>query len=245
MKTTLERTELKTATLTLRPAAARGETNLGWLHSRHTFSFGNYFDPEHMGFRSLRVINDDVVQAGQGFGEHPHRDAEIFSYVIEGELEHRDSMGNGRVIKAGDLQYMSAGRGVFHGEFNPSVENPVRFLQIWLRPKMGGGQPRYAEKALGQSVKLNELTLLFSGEPRDGAVEIRADADVFFGKLAAGRKVVHHSNPGRGQWIHVIKGDVSVLGTDLGPGDGAAIENADELELSTREGAEFLLFDLK
>src|SRR6185503_10844933 len=145
-------------TLVKRPAAVRGKTELGWLHSRHTFSFGGYFDPDHMGYRSLRVINDDVVEAGQGFGEHPHRDAEIFSYVIDGELEHKDSMGNGRVIKAGDLQYMSAGRGVLHGEFNPSPDRSVHFLQVWLKPKLGGGEPRYAEKALARTAKRNALT---------------------------------------------------------------------------------------
>src|SRR5438128_1160 len=160
MKTTpLIETNTTAPVIVKRPAGARGTTNLGWLRSRHTFSFGNYFDPDHMGFRSLRVINDDVVEPGAGFGEHPHRDAEIFSYVIEGELEHKDSMGNGRVIKAGDLQYISAGRGVFHSEFNPSAEKPVHFLQIWLSPKMGGGEPRYAEKAMGPTARPNDLTL--------------------------------------------------------------------------------------
>src|SRR5947207_7182997 len=168
--TTLNPTETATATIVKRPAGARGQTELGWLHSRHTFSFGNYFDPDNMGFRSLRVINDDVVEPGGGFGQHPHRDAEIFSYVIEGELEHKDSMGNGRVIKAGDLQYMSAGRGVLHSEFNPSPANPVHFLQVWLMPKTPGGQPRYAEKALSTAAQANALTLLFATESRDGAV---------------------------------------------------------------------------
>ena len=233
------------STFVKRPAAARGQTELGWLHSRHTFSFGNYFDPDHMGYRSLRVINDDVVEAGQGFGEHPHRDAEIFSYVIDGELEHKDSMGNGRVIKAGDLQYISAGHGVLHSEFNPSATSPVHFLQIWLKPKMSGGEPRYAEKAMGPTAKLNELTLLFAGEPRDGAVGIRADADIYFGKLDAGKQLTHRTESGRGQWLHVIEGDLSVAGETFKAGDGVAIENAEELELKSREGAQFLLFDLK
>ena len=178
-----------------RPAAQRGTTELGWLHSRHSFSFGNYFDPDHMGFRGLRVINDDVVEPGQGFGEHPHRDAEIFSYVLEGELEHKDSMGNGRIIKAGDLQYISAGRGVLHSEFNPSGE-------------------------------------------------IRANADVYVGKLDAGKRLVHRPPTGRGQWVHVIAGDLKVLGESLKPGDGLAIENAGELEFETQNGSQFLLFDL-
>jgi redox-sensitive bicupin YhaK (pirin superfamily) len=227
-----------------RPASARGTTELGWLHSRHTFSFGNYLDPDHMGFRALRVINDDVVEPGQGFGEHPHRDAEIFSYVIEGELEHKDSMGNGRVIKAGDLQYISAGRGVLHSEFNPSRKNCVHFLQIWLQPRMGGGQPRYAEKTLGKDARPNALTLLFAGERRDGAVEIRANADIYFGKLDAGKSLAHRSSRRHGQWVHVISGDLSVLDERLNPGDGLAIENAAALEFQSDTGAHYLLFDL-
>jgi redox-sensitive bicupin YhaK (pirin superfamily) len=227
-----------------RPAQERGQAELGWLHSRHTFSFGNYFDPDHMGFRSLRVINDDVVEPGRGFGEHPHRDAEIFSYVIEGELEHKDSMGNGRVIKAGDLQYISAGSGVLHSEFNPSAKKKVHFLQIWLTPKTGGGEPRYAEKSLGESVRPNRLTLLFASQPRDEAVAIRADADIYFGKLSAGKQIEYLTAPGRGQWLHVITGDVSLLGENLEAGDGAAVENARTLELKSRSGAQFLLFDL-
>src|SRR6185503_1261098 len=194
MKTTTMNPSASSKTILVkRPAAARGKTELGWLHSRHTFSFGGYFDPDHMGYRSLRVINDDVVEAGGGFGEHPHRDAEIFSYVIDG-----------------DLQYISAGRGVFHSEFNPSATKPVHFLQIWLKPKMGGGEPRYAEKAMGQAAKANDLTLLFAGEPRDGAVGIRADADIYFGKLDAGKQLTHRTESERGLWLHVIEGDVSV-----------------------------------
>ena len=239
--------ESKTAApvITRRPAAARGQTELGWLHSRHSFSFGNYFDPDQMGFRSLRVINDDVVEPGGGFGEHPHRDAEIFSYVIDGELEHKDSMGNGRIIKTGDLQYISAGSGVLHSEFNPSPTRPVHFLQIWLKPRTAGGEPRYAEKALGKDARPNAVTLLFAGEPRDGAVGIRADADIYFGRLDAGKHLVHRGATGRGQWLHVIDGDLSALGERLESGDGAAIENADAVEIQSRSGAQFLLFDLK
>lgn len=243
--TTLSESVKKETTVVKRPASSRGTTELGWLHSHHTFSFGNYFDPDHMGFRSLRVINDDVVEPGQGFGEHPHRDAEIFSYVIDGELEHKDSMGNGRVIKAGDLQYISAGRGVLHSEFNPSSKKRVHFLQIWLLPRMGGGEPRYAEKALGKDAKPNALTLLFAGEPRDGAVGIRADADVYFGKLDAGQRLAHRSSTERAQWIHVIDGAVTLLGENLEPDDSVAVENAETLEIHSRAGAQFLLFDLK
>jgi quercetin 2,3-dioxygenase len=242
--TTLSESVKKEPTVVKRSSAERGTTELGWLHSRHTFSFGGYFDPDHMGFRSLRVINDDVVESGKGFGQHPHRDAEIFSYVIEGELEHKDSMGNGRVIKAGDLQYISAGQGVLHSEFNPSRKNPVHFLQIWLMPQTTGGKPRYAEKALGKDAKPNALTLLFAGEPRDGAVEIRADADIYFGKLDAGKQLVHRPTTGRGQWVHLIAGELTLLGQNLKPGDGVAIENATSLELQGQSGTEFLLFDL-
>ncbi|HWY29639.1 MAG TPA: pirin family protein [Candidatus Acidoferrum sp.] len=238
------KTELVTPNIVKRPAEARGVAELGWLHSRHTFSFGNYFDADHMGFHSLRVINDDVVEPGRGFGEHPHRDAEIFSYVIEGELEHKDSLGNGRVIKAGDLQYISAGRGVVHSEFNPSPKKRVHFLQIWLTPKTSGGVPRYAEKSLGQAAGPNQLTLLFAGKAREQAIEIRADADIYFGKLDAGRQLEHSSAAERGQWLHVISGDVSVMGENLKPGDGLAVENTRTLEIKSHAGAEFLLFDL-
>jgi len=244
MKTTLlSESEEKKTVLSKRPSKERGETELGWLHSRHTFSFGNYFDPDYMGFRALRVINDDVVEPGQGFGEHPHRDAEIFSYVLEGELQHKDSMGNGRIIKAGDLQYMSAGSGVLHSEFNPSRKNRVHF-QVWLRPHTGGGTPRYAEKALGKDAKPNGLTLLFAGEPRDGAVEIRAGADVYLGRLDSGKQLVHRAGRGRGQWVHVLAGDLKVLGESLKAGDGLTIEHASELEFDSMDNAQFLLFDL-
>jgi redox-sensitive bicupin YhaK (pirin superfamily) len=245
MKTmTANESAKKETTVVKRAASERGTTELGWLHSRHTFSFGNYFDPYHMGFRALRVINDDVVEPGRGFGEHPHRDAEIFSYVVEGELEHKDSMGNGRVIKTGDLQFISAARGVSHSEFNPSKKNRVHFLQIWLMPRTGGGEPRYAEKALGKDAKPNALTLLFAGEPRDGAVGIRASADIYFGKLDAGKRLVHAPSTGNGQWVHVVAGELAVLGKRLKPGDGLAIENAAALEFQSHDDAHFLLFDL-
>jgi redox-sensitive bicupin YhaK (pirin superfamily) len=241
--TTLNESAEKKILLVKRPSGERGATELGWLHSRHTFSFGNYFDPDHMGFRALRVINDDVVEPGQGFGEHPHRDAEIFSYVIEGELQHKDSLGNGRVIKAGDLQYISAGSGVLHSEFNPSRNNRVHFLQIWLKPRVGSGAPRYAEKTLGKDAKPNGLTLLFAAEPRDGAVEIRASADVYLGRLDPGKHLVHRPARG-GQWVHVIAGDLKVSGESLKAGDGLAIEHAAELEFESRDNSQFLLFDL-
>src|SRR5687767_9034043 len=241
---TMNKPTMNEPTVTKRAANERGRSELGWLHSRHTFSFGNYFDPDHMGFRSLRVINDDVVEASQGFGEHPHRDAEIFSYVIDGELEHKDSMGNDRVIKAGDLQYISAGHGVLHSEFNPSPDRSVHFLQIWLKPKTGGGEPRYAEKALAHSAKPNELTLVFADEPRDGAIGIRADADVYFAQLDASKQLLHQVSKGRAQWLHVITGEISVSGESLKSGDGAAFENFATLEITASSDAQFLMFDL-
>jgi redox-sensitive bicupin YhaK (pirin superfamily) len=227
-----------------RPAESRGPADLGWLQSRHTFSFGQYFDPDHMGFRSLRVINDDVVAPARGFGAHPHQDAEIFSYVIEGELQHRDSLGNGSIIQAGDLQYISAGEGVLHSEFNPSKTNPVHFLQIWLMPNESGGKPRYAEKSLGDKAKANALTLLFAPTEREGAVAIRADAEIYFGKLDSGRSVTAPIAEDRHAWIHVIKGSVTAAGETLKPGDGLALSNTGDFEIRASESAEFLLFNL-
>ena len=230
--------------ITKRAAGDRGRTRLDWLDSWHSFSFGDYYDPEHMAFRALRVVNDDVVEPSRGFGEHPHRDAEILTYVLEGRLQHRDSMGNGSVIEAGALQYMSAGDGVRHSEFNPSRDERVHFLQIWILPDRSGGAPRYAERPLG-AAKPNALTLLFSGKPRDGAVGIRADADVYVGKLDAGQRVAHPVARGRGAWIHAMAGDLGVGGETLGAGDGAAIEDANAVEIEARSDAEFLIFDLK
>jgi len=247
--------------LTHRPADARGLTDLDWLDSRHTFSFGDYHDPAHMGFRALRVLNDDVIEPGQGFGTHGHRDAEILTYVIEGRLQHKDSMGNGSVIEPGCLQYMSAGDGVRHSEFNPDRSARVHLLQIWILPDQSGGVPRYAEKKLPSETEPNALTLVFSGRPQGEAVEIRADADVHLGRLDAGNRLVHRTSARRGVWIHVIAGDVVVTdagagakpgaahgraaGTRLVPGDGAAIEDATEIALESATGAEFLLFDLR
>ncbi len=230
--------------ITKRLAASRGQTELGWLHSQHSFSFGDYYDPAQLGFRSLIVLNDDIVEAGGGFGTHPHRDAEIFSYVISGQLEHRDSLDNGRVINAGDLQYMSAGSGVRHSEFNPSKAAPAHFLQVWLRPRERGGAPRYAERALGAAAKSDALTLLFAGQTRDGATEIRADAEIYFGKLSAGKTLAFAPGTGRGVWMQVIRGSLDVAGEPLAEGDGAAIEDAASLAITVKADAEFLLFDL-
>lgn len=231
--------------ITRRASEDRGKSELGWLHGRHTFSFAEYRDPAHMGFRNLRVLNDDIVEPGQGFGTHGHQNAEILTYVIEGRLEHKDSMGNGSIIEPGKLQYMSAGSGVTHSEFNPSREQRVHLLQIWILPDTDGGEPRYAEHALPPAADANGLTLAFSGRPRDGALAIRADADVYLGRLAPGGALRHATSPGRGIWIHVFEGALSVGGTQLGEGDGAAIEQAASIEMASTGGAAFLLFDLR
>lgn len=234
-----------------RPASARGRTELGWLHSQHTFSFGGYQDPAHMGYRNLRVINDDVVEPGKGFGTHSHRDAEILSYVLDGRLEHKDSMGNGSIIETGSLQYMSAGTGVSHSEFNPSTKQRVHFLQIWILPDASGGAPRYAESGSSERSRTGPLRLVYSGKPRDGALEIRADADVYLGRLEAGGRAVHRVRAGRGLWIQAIEGVLEARddagagpSVSLATGDGAAIEEATELVLQSAAGSEFLLFDL-
>jgi quercetin 2,3-dioxygenase len=227
-----------------RPTNARGLAEHGWLYSRHTFSFGEYFDPDQMGFRSLRVINEDIVEAGKGFGAHAHRDAEIFSYVIEGELQHKDSLGNGSIIKAGDLQYISAGDGLTHSEFNPSKTKRVHFYQIWLTPNVSGGKPRYAEKTLGISAEPNTLTLLFAPTERDGAVAIRQDAEIYFGKLGRDRSLEVKLESGRHVWLQVIRGGIRAVGETLIAGDGLAISNADSISIDSEEDSEFLVFNL-
>jgi len=197
-----------------------------------------------MGYRTLRVINDDIVAPGMGFGTHGHRDAEIFTYVIEGELAHKDSMGNGRTIKAGDLQYMSAGSGVQHSEFNSSQTTPSHFLQVWLKPSQTGGEPIYAEKTLGTAAKPNALTLLLAPEARDGAVAIRQDAEISFGRLIAGNTLALHPGADRGVYLHVIAGEIEVIGEKLGGGDGASVEGAGSIEINGVRDAEFLAFVL-
>ena len=228
---------------TIRKANDRGRTKWDWLDSRHTFSFGEYFDPQRMGFRSLRVINDDLVQPGQGFGTHPHRDMEILTYVLSGQLAHRDSMGNGRTIEVGELQAMSAGRGITHSEFNPSDQAPVHFLQIWITPAERGLTPSYAEwKPNGPADR--PLTLLASPTGADGSVRIHQDARLYLGKLAAHENSRHALAPGRGAWLHVIDGRVVCGGKTLSPGDALGVEEESVVEIAAQEPARFLLFDL-
>lgn len=231
---------------TKRPADERGRADHGWLQARFTFSFADYHDPGHMGFRSLRVMNNDIIQPGGGFPTHPHADMEIFTYVIEGELEHKDSMGNGAVIKPGNLQYMSAASGVFHSEFNPSNTKRTQLYQIWMQPDQAGGEPRYAEKPLGDQVAPNSLKLLFSGDGRDGSTQIRQEAEIFFGRIGTGGSVELPSSDGTPHaWVQVIKGSVSIQGEGLETADGLAIENAPGgFRIEAREDSELLIFRL-
>lgn len=230
--------------ITIRHAEQRGRADHGWLDSYHTFSFANYYDPDHMGFRSLRVINEDRVQGGQGFGAHPHRDMEIISYVIDGALSHSDSMGTGSVIKPGDVQRMSAGTGVTHSEFNASKSELVHFLQIWLLPAERGIQPGYEQKTFGQSEKQGRLRIVASPDGRDGSVTIHTDAALYAGIFEAGQTSELSLTPGRHAWVHVVRGSVRVNGLDLKAGDGAAISDEPAVRVEGVNIGEILVFDL-
>jgi redox-sensitive bicupin YhaK (pirin superfamily) len=230
--------------MTIRPAASRGRTAIDWLDSWHTFSFGDYRDPQWRGFRSLRVINDDRVAPGGGFDTHPHRDMEIITWVLSGALEHRDSLGNGSVIRPGDMQRMTAGTGILHSEFNPSPTDEVHLLQIWLFPEARGLTPGYEQKAFSQGDLQNALRLVASRTGRDGSVTIHQDADVFVAALGRGKSLNHELRPGRFAWLQVARGSVEVGGHDLGPGDGVAVSDERSLEITGREGSEIVVFDL-
>jgi redox-sensitive bicupin YhaK (pirin superfamily) len=230
--------------ITVRPAAERGHADHGWLDTRHSFSFASYHDPRHMGFRSLRVINEDRVKPAEGFGTHAHRDMEILTWVLEGALGHKDSMGNGSIIRPGDLQRMSAGTGVTHSEFNPSPEAPVHFLQIWLLPRERGLPPGYEQKRFPQEERRGRLRLIAAGDGRDGAVTIHQDAALWTALLQPGESVRHALAPGRYAWLHVARGAVSLNGSTLGAGDGAAVSDEAALEITGAARAEVLLFDL-
>jgi len=231
--------------ITVRHANERGTANFGWLDSRHTFSFGEYYDPAQMGFGALRVINEDRVSPGQGFGTHGHRDMEIISYVLEGALEHKDSIGTGSVIRPGDVQGMSAGTGIRHSEFNHSKTDPVHFLQIWVMPDRQGISPRYEQKTFPDAEKRGRLRLVGSSDGRDGSVVIHQDVELFAALLHAGEKVTHALAAGRKGWIQVIRGAVAVGGHDLIAGDGAAVSNEPILSVTARvDNTEILVFDL-
>jgi redox-sensitive bicupin YhaK (pirin superfamily) len=232
-------------TIGVRPAEERGIANFGWLDSRHTFSFGHYYDPAHMGFGPLRVINEDRVQPSAGFDTHGHRDMEIISYVLEGALEHKDSIGTGSVIRPGDVQRMSAGTGVLHSEFNHSKSEPVHFLQIWLLPEEQGLAPSYEQKTFADSEKRGRLRLVASHDGRDGSVLIHQTADIYASILNKGEQVEHALPAGRNGWLQVLRGAVEVNGQGLHAGDGAALNDEPALIVTARsDGAEILLFDL-
>ena len=230
--------------LTVRRAAERGHANHGWLDTWHTFSFADYHDPREMGFGALRVINDDKVEPGQGFGMHGHRDMEIITYVLDGALEHKDSMGNGSIIRPGDVQRMSAGTGVRHSEFNPSREERVHLLQIWIEPRIMGVRPSYEEKKFGAQEKKGRLRLIASPDGRDGSVTIHQDANVYAALLDGKDAVAHRLAPARRAYVHVARGAVKVNGVELKGGDGAKIAEESEIEFSGAKQAELLLFDL-
>ncbi len=228
----------------LRKSSERGFADHGWLKSFHTFSFAGYYDPKNMGFGALRVINEDRVAPGQGFGKHPHRDMEIISYVLEGELEHKDSMGTGSVIRPGDVQRMSAGTGVFHSEYNPSPKNSVHFLQIWIEPAELGVKPSYEQKFFAPEDKRGKLRLIASPDGRDGSVKIHQDAYLYAALIDGDEKVVHKLAAGRKAYVHVVRGEVSVNGQPLGSGDALKADNETEVVIDGGDNAEVLLFDL-
>ena len=232
-------------TTQIRKANERGHANHGWLDSFHTFSFGDYYDPAQMGFSALRVINEDRVSAGQGFGTHGHRDMEIISYVVEGALEHKDSIGTGSVINAGDVQVMSAGSGIRHSEFNPSATAPVHFLQIWVLPNATNHTPRYDQKTFTADDKRGRARLVVSGDGREGSLMIHQDADIYATLLDAGSSLHHQLRQGRHGWIQLVRGALDVNGTKLNSGDGLAISDETALTLrADKDDSEFLIFDL-
>jgi redox-sensitive bicupin YhaK (pirin superfamily) len=231
--------------LSVRRGAARGVADFGWLQSRHSFSFGSYYDPNQMGFRGLRVINDDRVAPARGFDTHGHRDMEIVSYVVSGALAHKDTMGNVEQLRAGEVQTMSAGTGLMHSEFNADKAAPVHFLQIWLLPDRTGHTPRYGQKEFGRAAKLNRLALLVSPDGADGSLPVHADARMYASVLEAGKMVALDLAPGRAAWVQIVRGSVALDGVVLEEGDGAAIADAKRLELTgTGAESEFLVFDL-
>jgi len=231
--------------INIRHAAERGTANFGWLDSRHTFSFGDYYDPKQMGFGPLRVINEDRVRPGAGFGTHAHQNMEIISYVLEGALEHKDSIGTGSVIRPGDVQIMSAGTGIRHSEFNHSVTEPVHFLQIWVVPDREGISPRYEQKTFPDADKRGGLRLVGSPDGRDGSIVIYQDVELLAALLDAGDQVTHALRLGRRAWLQVVRGAVVVNGHDLATGDGVALEGEPALTVTAKiAGTEILVFDL-
>jgi redox-sensitive bicupin YhaK (pirin superfamily) len=223
---------------------SRGQADHGWLKARHTFSFASYYDPARVQFGSLRVINEDRVAPGQGFGTHPHRDMEIITYIIDGAVEHKDSMGNGTVIKAGEIQRMTAGTGVFHSEFNPSDSDELHLLQIWIFPERNGLEPGYEQSMFSREDKLNRLRLVGSRDGRDGSLTIHQDVDLYASVLQGGNAVAHRTSAGRKLFVQVIRGKLTVNEQAIAAGDGAQLENETVLSISAVEDSDFLLFDM-
>jgi quercetin 2,3-dioxygenase len=230
--------------ISFRDRMARGQTRTGWLDSRHTFSFAHYDDPAQMGFRSLRVINEDRVIPGAGFPRHGHRDMDIISYVLEGALEHKDSLGNGTIIRPGEVQRMSAGSGILHSEFNPSQTEALHFLQIWIIPDRVGLPPSYEQKAFPAAERRGRLKLVAAPEGEEGAVTLHQDARLFLATLEPGERVAHEIGHGRGVWLHVARGIVALNGTEMREGDGAAATDERSVAVEAETPAEILLFDL-
>jgi len=230
--------------MTIRRANERGHANHGWLDAHHTFSFAGYHDPRWMGFRSLRVINDDTIAGGGGFGTHPHRDMEIITYILSGALQHRDSMGHEAVLKPGDVQRISAGSGIAHSEFNYSPIEPVHLLQIWIQPERKGVKPAYAERSLGNGAARPGLTLVTARDGRDGSLSIHQDVDLWLARLSAGAGATHALKPGRHAWVQVAAGELTLNGQALRAGDGAALSDEAGLTLAAERETQALLFDL-
>ncbi|HEX4341939.1 MAG TPA: pirin family protein [Verrucomicrobiae bacterium] len=229
--------------MNIRKATDRGHADYGWLKTNYTFSFADYYDPAWVGFRALRVINDDVVAGGGGFGTHPHRDMEIITYVLSGALEHKDSMGNGRTIKPGEVQYMAAGTGVRHSEFNPSPSEPVHLLQIWIVPDKKNAKPDYAERSFA-NVATGKLNLVASKSGRDGSIPINQDTDFLVGKFVAGEKATYSLKKERHAWVHVAEGQIELNGETLNAGDAAAVSDETQLAIKSKGASQVLLFDL-
>ncbi|WP_271252769.1 pirin family protein [Pseudanabaena sp. Chao 1811] len=230
--------------LTIRKSEERGHANHGWLDSYHTFSFANYYDPQHMAFRSLRVINQDVIAGGKGFGTHPHRDMEIITYMLDGALEHKDSMGNGSIIHVGDVQRMSAGTGITHSEFNHSSTETAHLLQIWILPNQQNVMPSYEQISFSREEKLNQLRLIASPDGRDRSVTIHQDANIYASILEDGAEVTHPVNPNRYAWIQVARGNVLVGDRLLNAGDAISSDQTGDLKITSQGNAEVLVFDL-
>lgn len=228
----------------VRRSSDRGFFNHGWLKTFHTFAFGDYYDPQHVQFRSLRVMNEDFVNPGKGFGEHGHRDMEIVTYVLQGALEHRDSLGNGEILRPGEFQRMSAGKGIRHSEFNPSPDQPVHLYQIWLLPEKPGLPPSYEQKAFDPAERQDRLRVVASPDARDGSLLIHQDAQIHLATLASGKSVTHTLAPGRHAWLQVLRGKVQAGGEELAAGDGLAVSDEPQVEVTALDPAEVMLFDL-